>query len=210
MRRRALGTGGPEVSELSIGSWLTFSGGIEVEAAQACVNAAFEVGINFFDTANHYGRGAAEEALGRLLAGRPRDSYVLATKVFQPMSEDPAERGLSATQIARQIDASLRRLGIDHVDVYYAHRADPDVEIEETVEAFRALVAAGKVRYLGFSEWTVEQIEAAVDRSAGRTSSSPRNRSTRCSGGRRRRTSSGSAAGSGSGTSSGGRWRRAC
>jgi aryl-alcohol dehydrogenase-like predicted oxidoreductase len=163
LRYRALGAGGPEVSEISIGSWLNFSGGIDAKAAHACVDAAFDVGINFFDTANHYGQGAAEEALGRLLAGRPRDSYVLATKVFQPMSDDPAERGLSAAQIAKQIDASLRRLGTDHVDLYYAHRADPDVEIEETVEAFRALVAAGKVRHLGFSEWTIEQIGAAVE-----------------------------------------------
>jgi aryl-alcohol dehydrogenase-like predicted oxidoreductase len=163
MRYRRLGKEGPEVSEISIGSWLTFSGGIEAEAAQACIDAAFEVGVNFFDTANVYGRGAAEEALASLLAGRPRDSYVLATKLCLPMSDDPADRGLSAAQIAKQIDTSLRRLGTDYVDVYYAHRADPEVEIEETVEAFQRVVAAGKARHLGFSEWTVEQIEAAVE-----------------------------------------------
>jgi aryl-alcohol dehydrogenase-like predicted oxidoreductase len=163
MRYRRLGTSELEISEISLGSWLTFSGGVEFEQTRACTNAAFEAGINFFDTANVYGRGAAETAWGEILSGRPRDSYVLATKVWGQMSDDPADRGLSAVQIVKQIDASLERLQTDYVDLYQAHRFDPDVPIEETIEALQEVVASGKARYLGFSEWTPEQIQAAID-----------------------------------------------
>jgi aryl-alcohol dehydrogenase-like predicted oxidoreductase len=163
MRYRKLGSSHLEVSEISLGSWLTYSGGIEAEQTRACTDAAFDAGINFFDTANVYGRGAAESAWGEILSGRPRDSYILATKVWGQMSDDPADRGLSAAQIAKQIDASLARLQTDHVDLYQAHRFDPDVPIEETIEALQRVVAEGKARYLGFSEWTAEQIEAAID-----------------------------------------------
>src|SRR5581483_10524663 len=134
----------------------------EFEQTRACTEAAFDVGINFFDTANVYGRGAAESAWGEILSGRPRDSYVLATKVWGQMSDDPDDRGLAAAQIAKQIDASLRRLQTDHVDLYQAHRFDPDVPIEETIEALQRVVSEGKARYVGFSEWTPEQIEAAI------------------------------------------------
>jgi aryl-alcohol dehydrogenase-like predicted oxidoreductase len=163
MRYRRLGSSDLEVSEISLGSWLTFSGGVGFEQTRACTDAAFEAGINFLDTANAYGRGASESAWGEILAGRPRDTYVLATKVWGQMSDDPADRGLSAAQIAKQIDASLARLRTDYVDLYQAHRPDPDVAIEETIEAFQQVVASGKARYLGFSEWTAEQIQAAID-----------------------------------------------
>src|SRR4051794_18083863 len=163
MRYRKLGSSDLEVSEISLGSWLTFSGGVGFEQTRACTDAAFEAGITFFDTANVYGRGAAETAWGEILSGRPRDSYVLATKVWGQMSDDPADRGLSAPQIAKQIDASLQRLRTDHVDLYQAHRFDPDVPIEETIEALQQVVASGKARYLGFSEWTPEQIQTAID-----------------------------------------------
>ncbi len=126
-------------------------------------DAAFEAGINFFDTANVYGRGAAESAWGEILSRRPRESYILATKVWGQMSDDPNDRGLSAAQIAKQIDASLERLKTDYVDLYQAHRFDPDVAIEEIIEALQRVVAEGKARYLGFSEWTPEQIQAAID-----------------------------------------------
>jgi aryl-alcohol dehydrogenase-like predicted oxidoreductase len=162
MRYRRLGSSDLEVSEIALGSWLTYAGGIEADQTRACTDAAFEVGINFFDTANVYGRGAAETAWGEILSGRPRDSYVLATKVWGQMSDDPEDRGLSAAQIAKQIDASLARLQVDHVDLYQAHRFDPDVPIEETIEALQQVVTEGKARYLGFSEWTEEQIEAAL------------------------------------------------
>jgi aryl-alcohol dehydrogenase-like predicted oxidoreductase len=163
VRYRKLGSSDLEVSEISLGSWLTFSGGVEFEQTRACTDAAFEAGINFFDTANVYGRGAAETAWGEILSGRPRDSYILATKVWGQMSDDPSDRGLSAAQIAKQIDASLERLQTDYVDLYQAHRFDPDVPIEETIEALQEVVASGKARYLGFSEWTTEQLEAALD-----------------------------------------------
>jgi aryl-alcohol dehydrogenase-like predicted oxidoreductase len=163
MRYRKLGSSDLEVSEISLGSWLTYSGGVEFDQTRACTEAAFDAGINFFDTANVYGRGAAETAWGEILSGRPRDSYVLATKVWGPMSDDPADRGLSSAQIAKQIDASLERLQTDHVDLYQTHRFDPDVPIEETIEALQQVVASGKARYLGFSEWTPEQIQAAID-----------------------------------------------
>ena len=163
MRYRKLGSSDLEVSEISLGSWLTFSGGVAFEQTRACTDAAFEAGINFFDTANVYGQGAAESAWGEILSGRSRDSYILATKVWGGMSDDPADRGLSAAQIAKQIDASLERLQTDYVDLYQAHRFDPDVPIEETIEAFQQVVVSGKARFLGFSEWTPEQIQAAID-----------------------------------------------
>jgi aryl-alcohol dehydrogenase-like predicted oxidoreductase len=163
MEYRQLGSSDVKVSEISLGSWLTFSGGVEFDQTRACTDAAFEAGINFFDTANVYGRGAAETAWGEILSGRPRDSYVLATKVWGQMSDDPEDRGLSAAQIAKQIDASLERLQTDYVDLYQAHRFDPDVTIEETIEALQQVVSSGKARYLGFSEWTPEQIQAAID-----------------------------------------------
>jgi aryl-alcohol dehydrogenase-like predicted oxidoreductase len=163
MRYRNLGSSDLEVSEISLGSWLTYAGGIEAEQTRACTEAAFEAGINFFDTANVYGQGAAEAAWGEILSGHPRESYVLATKVWGRMSDDPADRGLSAEQIAKQIDASLARLQVDYVDLYQAHRFDVDVPIEETIEALQQVVTDGKARYLGFSEWTPEQIRAAID-----------------------------------------------
>ncbi len=161
MEYRRLGDSDLEVSEISLGSWLTYGVGVEADAAEACVNQAFDEGINFFDTANVYGRGAAEEVLGGILAGRDRDSYVLATKVFFPMSD--TDKGLSAAQIAKQVDASLRRLQVDHVDLYQCHRFDPEVPLEETLGALTDVVKAGKARYLGFSEWSPRNITDAYD-----------------------------------------------
>src|ERR671917_1603108 len=163
MQYRRLGDSDLQVSAIALGSWLTYSGGIGREQTEACTRAAFDAGINFFDTANVYGRGAAESAWGEILSGRPRESYLLATKVWGQMSDDPTDRGLSASQIAKQIDASLERLQTDYVDLYQAHRFDPDVPIEETIEALQQVVASGKARFLGFSEWTPEQIQAAID-----------------------------------------------
>jgi aryl-alcohol dehydrogenase-like predicted oxidoreductase len=163
MEYRRLGSSDLEVSAISLGAWLTYAGGIEAEQTRACTEAAFAAGINFFDTANVYGRGAAETAWGEILSGHPRDSYILATKVWGQMSDDPADRGLSAAQIAKQIDASLTRLQTDYVDLYQAHRFDSEVPIEETIEALQQVVSDGKARYLGFSEWTPAQIQAAID-----------------------------------------------
>src|ERR1700690_2204182 len=129
---RKLGWSEIEVSEISLGSWLTYSGGVEREQARACVEAAFDEGINFIDTANIYGRGASETLLGGALAGHERSSHVLATKEYFPMSE--TDRGLSAEQIHKQLDASLARLRTDYVDVYQCHRYDEHTPLEETME----------------------------------------------------------------------------
>jgi aryl-alcohol dehydrogenase-like predicted oxidoreductase len=163
VRYRKLGSSDLEVSEISLGAWLTFSGGIEYEHTCACTEAAFDAGINFFDTANVYGRGAAETAWGEILSKHPRDSYILATKLAGQMSDDENDRGLSPAQVEKQIDASLKRLQTDYVDLYQAHRFDVDVPIEDTIESLQKVVDDGKARYLGFSEWTAEQIQAAVD-----------------------------------------------
>jgi aryl-alcohol dehydrogenase-like predicted oxidoreductase len=160
MRYRRLGSSDLEVSEISLGSWLTFGVGVEAERARAVVDEAFALGINFIDTANVYGRGAAEEFLGAVLKDRPRGSYVLATKVFFPMSA--SDRGLSRGQIEKQLDASLRRLGTDHVDLYQCHRYDSETPLEETMEALTRAVRAGKTRYIGFSEWPADRIAAAL------------------------------------------------
>jgi aryl-alcohol dehydrogenase-like predicted oxidoreductase len=159
MKYRQLGASDLSVSEISLGSWLTYGVGVEHDSAKACLERAFELGINFIDTANVYGRGAAETVLGELLAGRPRDSYVLATKLFFPMSD--TDRGLSRAQIEKQIDASLKRLRTDYVDLYQCHRYDPETPLEETMQALSEVVRSGKARYIGFSEWSPEQIEAA-------------------------------------------------
>jgi aryl-alcohol dehydrogenase-like predicted oxidoreductase len=160
MRYRKLGSSDLEVSEVSLGSWLTYSGGVAREQSEACVRAAFDAGINFIDTANAYGRGAAESLLGEVLAGYERSSYVLATKVYFPMSD--TDFGLSAAQIHKQIDASLERLRTDHVDLYQCHRYDEQAPLEETMAALTEVVAAGKARYIGFSEWPVARIEESL------------------------------------------------
>jgi aryl-alcohol dehydrogenase-like predicted oxidoreductase len=161
VNRRRLGDSDLEVSEISLGSWLTYSGGVGREQAEACTEAAFDAGINFFDTSNVYGSGAAEEVWGEILSRHPRDSYILATKVFFPMSA--TDRGLSAEQIRKQLDASLSRLRTDYVDLYQCHRFDTETAIEETMEALTEAVESGKARAIGFSEWTPEQIQAGLD-----------------------------------------------
>jgi 1-deoxyxylulose-5-phosphate synthase len=161
MRYRRLGSSDLEVSEISLGSWLTYGVGVAADQARACLDRAFDVGINFIDTANIYGRGAAEMFLGEALAGRPRSSYILATKLFFPMTE--TDKGLSRAQIEKQLDASLKRLGTDYVDLYQCHRYDFDTPLEETMAALGASVRSGKVRYLGFSEWPADRIRAALD-----------------------------------------------
>jgi len=163
MKYRKLGSSDLEVSEISLGSWLTYGVGVEADKARACLDEGFAQGINFIDTANVYGRGAAETFLGNALQGRPRDSYVLATKVYFPMG--PSDRGLSRAQIEKQLDASLERLRTDHVDLYQCHRYDWDTPLEETMEALTRAVESGKTRYIGFSEWPAERIQAALDMS---------------------------------------------
>ncbi|MGH7010457.1 MAG: aldo/keto reductase, partial [Caulobacteraceae bacterium] len=160
MRTRRLGASDLDVSVISLGSWLTFGVGLEREAAIACVRKALDLGINLIDTANVYGRGAAESLLGEALAGVPRQKYVLATKLFGEMSR--TDRGLSSAQIEKQLDASLKRLRVDHVDLYQCHRYDTATPLEETMEALGAAVKAGKTRWIGFSEWSPKNIEDAL------------------------------------------------
>ena len=166
MKYRKLGSSDLEVSEISLGSWLTYGVGVEADKARACLEEAFEQGINFIDTANIYGRGAAETFLGNALRGRPRDSYVLATKLFFPMTD--TDRGLSRQQVEKQLDASLQRLQTDYVDLYQCHRYDFDTPLDETMEALTRAVESGKARYIGFSEWPADRIQAAIDLSKSR------------------------------------------
>jgi aryl-alcohol dehydrogenase-like predicted oxidoreductase len=161
MQYRQLGSSDLRVSEISLGSWLTFGVGVEADKARAVVDAAFDLGINFIDTANVYGRGAAEDFLGDALKHRPRAAYVLATKLYFPMGD--RDRGLSAGQVEKQLDASLRRLRVDVIDLYQCHRYDDETPLEETMEALSKAVRSGKVRYLGFSEWPADKIKAATE-----------------------------------------------
>jgi 1-deoxyxylulose-5-phosphate synthase len=160
MQQRPLGDSDLQVSSIALGSWLTYSGGIGRERTEACTRAAFDAGITLFDTANVYGRGAAERAWGEILAGYPRDSFAIATKVYFPMSA--SDRGLSREQIHKQIDGSLQRLQMDHVDLYQCHRYDDATPLEETMQALTEVVEAGKARWIGFSEWPVERIREAL------------------------------------------------
>jgi 1-deoxyxylulose-5-phosphate synthase len=158
---RRLGASDLDVSAIALGSWLTYSGGVGREQTEACTRAAFDAGITFFDTANVYGRGAAETAWGEILSDYARDSYVLATKAYFPMGG--RDRGLSREQVHKQIDGSLRRLRTDYVDLFQCHRYDDDTPLEETMQALTEVVEAGKARWIGFSEWPPDRIQAAID-----------------------------------------------
>ncbi|MGZ4370894.1 MAG: aldo/keto reductase [Gaiellaceae bacterium] len=161
MEYRPLGDSDLRVSEICLGTWTTFGGSLDDDAAIALVDSAFDTGINFFDTANVYSQGRSEEVLGRALAARPRDSYVVATKVYGTMPD--GDRGLSREQVLKQIDASLGRLSLDHVDLYQCHSWGDDVPVEETLGALTEVVDAGKARYIGVSNWSGEQIRDAVE-----------------------------------------------
>ncbi|WP_342481441.1 aldo/keto reductase family protein [Paenibacillus sp. FSL L8-0340] len=162
MKYRRLGGTGLKVSEISLGSWLTYGGYVERENAVKAIETAYGLGINFFDTANVYEKGAAEKVLGENLRGFPRESYVLATKVFGVMGEGPNDRGLSRKHITEQCHASLKRLGAEYVDIMYCHRYDPETPIEETLRTLDDLVRQGKVLYVGVSEWTAAQMAEAL------------------------------------------------
>jgi aryl-alcohol dehydrogenase-like predicted oxidoreductase len=161
MLYRKLGWGPLTVSELSFGTWLTVAGGIAREQAIRCIHAALDCGITLFDTANQYGAGEAERLLGEALAGYPRDKFLIATKLYFQVGDEPGH-GLSAAQIEKQLDRSLQRLGVETIDLYQCHRYDPETPLEETLAALDRAVHSGKVRAIGFSEWTAEQIDAAA------------------------------------------------
>src|ERR687889_2351932 len=161
MDYRLLGRSGFKVSELTYGNWVTHGSQIEEDAARACVHEALDCGITSFDTADVYARGRAEEVLGRALKGQRREGLEIFTKVYWPMGEGPNDRGLSRKHVRDSIDASLRRLGVDYVDLYQAHRYDVETPLEETIQAFADVVRAGKALYIGVSEWRAEHIRAA-------------------------------------------------
>jgi aryl-alcohol dehydrogenase-like predicted oxidoreductase len=170
MKTRRLGNGPLEVSELSFGTWLTIAGGIGSEKAITCIHAALDNGITLFDTANQYGAGEAERVLGEALREYPRDKYMIATKLYFPVG-DETDHGLSTAQVEKQLNRSLERLGTSYIDLYQCHRYDKETPLEETLTALDRAVKAGKVRAIGFSEWTAEQIDdaARVAESAGLT-----------------------------------------
>jgi aryl-alcohol dehydrogenase-like predicted oxidoreductase len=162
MRYRQLGNSTLQVSELSFGTWLTVAGGIARDQAIRCIHAALDHGITLFDTANEYGAGEAERVLGEALASYPRGRYLVATKLFFPVGGEP-DRGLSAVQMEKQLARSLERLGTDYIDLYQCHRYDHETPLEETMEALHRTVQSGKVRAIGVSEWTAEQIDSAAE-----------------------------------------------
>jgi len=162
MQYRRLGTTGTKVSEISLGSWLTYGGYVEEEKATASIDKAYDLGINFFDTANVYMRGEAEKVVGKALSKYPRSSYVLATKVFGKMGDGPNDAGLSRKHVVEQCHESLKRLGTDYIDLYYCHRFHPETPLEETLRALDDLVRQGKILYVGVSEWTAEQMTEAI------------------------------------------------
>ncbi len=162
MQYRKLGRTGLKVSEISLGSWLTYGMSVEKETAIRTIHRAYELGINFFDTANVYARGQAEIVVGEALSSLPRESYVLATKVFWPMGDGPNDRGLSRKHVFEQAHASLKRLKVDYIDIYYCHRYDPQTPVDETLRTIDDLVRQGKVLYVGVSEWTAAQIQETL------------------------------------------------
>lgn len=162
MKYRNLGRSGLKVSEISLGSWLTYGESVQDKTAEDIIHKAYELGINFFDSANMYGRGAAERVMGKALKAYPRESYVITTKAFWPMGDGPNDRGLSRKHVTEQVEASLKRMNLDYVDVFYCHRYDPETPVEETLRTIDDLIRQGKILYAGVSEWSAAQIEEAM------------------------------------------------
>ena len=164
MQYRRLGTSGLKVSEISFGSWVTFGNQIDMDSAKRCMTTAYDAGVNFFDNAEVYAGGKSEEVMGELLAslGWRRDSYIVSSKVFWGARRDwPTQYGLSFKHVREACDQALERLGVDYLDLYFCHRADPETPMEETVRAMNQLIQAGKILYWGTSEWTAAEIATA-------------------------------------------------
>lgn len=160
MAYRYLGNSGLKISEITYGNWLTHGSQVENDIAEKCVHAALEAGITTFDTADVYANGAAETVLGKALSGERREGLEIFTKVYFPVGKlGPNDTGLSRKHISEGINASLKRLGTDYVDLYQAHRYDHETPLEETIQAFADVVRSGKALYIGVSEWTAEQLQ---------------------------------------------------
>jgi len=163
VRYRRLGRWGLRVSEIALGGWTTFGGTVrDPDTVREIMLTAYEAGVNYFDIADVYAHGEAERVMGAVLAELPRHTLVVASKVFFPMSDDPNDRGLSRKHVHESIERSLHRLGMEYVDLYFAHRFDPDVPLDEVVRAFSDLVDRGQVLYWGTSEWPPEMVRRAV------------------------------------------------
>jgi aryl-alcohol dehydrogenase-like predicted oxidoreductase len=162
MEYRRLGSSGMYVSEIAYGNWVTHGLQVEQDAAIKCVHAALDVGITTFDTADVYAGTKAESVLGKALKGVKRESYELFTKVYWPTGPGKNDRGLSRKHILESVNASLKRLNTDHIDLYQMHRFDYETPLEESLRAFDDLIRQGKVNYIGFSEWTSSQINQAL------------------------------------------------
>jgi len=163
MEFRRLGSTGMYISEVAYGNWITHGSQVEAEGATKCVQTALDAGITTFDTADTYAGTRAESILGKALKGVKRESYELFTKVYFPTGEGKNDRGLSRKHIMESAHASLKRLGTDHIDLYFMHRFDHETPVDETLQAFEDLVRQGKVNYIGFSEWNVREIGPALD-----------------------------------------------
>ncbi len=162
MQYRRLGSSGLKVSAISLGSWLTYGKSVEDNVAERTIHRAYELGINFFDSANVYERGEGERVMAKALRSYPRESYVITTKAFWPMGDGPNDRGLSRKHVFEQLHQSLKRMQLDYVDIFYCHRYDPETPVEETLRVIDDLITQGKMLYAGVSEWTAAQIEEAV------------------------------------------------
>ncbi|NMB02085.1 MAG: aldo/keto reductase [Firmicutes bacterium] len=162
MKYRRLGNSGLKVSEISLGSWLTYGKSVEDDTAIKTIRRAYELGINSFDSANVYERGQGEKVMAEALRVFPRESYIITTKAFWPMGDGPNDRGLSRKHVFEQLHASLKRMQLDYVDIFYCHRYDPETPVEETLRTIDDLIRQGKVLYAGVSQWTAAQIEEAV------------------------------------------------
>ncbi|GIN58732.1 aldo/keto reductase family protein [Lederbergia ruris] len=162
MKYRRLGRTGLKVSEISLGSWLTYGKSVEDNTATKTIHKAYDLGINFFDSANVYEQGEGEKVLSKALKEFPRESYVITTKAFWPMGEGPNDRGLSRKHVYEQVHNSLKRMDLDYVDIFYCHRYDPETPVEETLRVIDDLIRQGKILYAGVSEWSAAQIEEAV------------------------------------------------
>jgi len=179
VKYRKLGRSGLKLSAIGLGSYLTIGDGLDETRSRDTVRRAYELGVNFFDTADAYGRGAVEEMLGKCLREFERSSYVLATKVWAPMGPGPNDKGLSAKHIRHGCEAGLKRLGTDFIDLYQCHRPDPETPLDETIRAMEDLARQGKIIHWGVSEWPAGLIAEAqgVARSIGcrpMTSNQPR------------------------------------
>ncbi|MFZ5825224.1 MAG: aldo/keto reductase family protein [Bacillota bacterium] len=164
MEYRRLGRSGLKISEISLGSWLTYGTRVEAESAKACIRTAYENGINHFDCAVVYGSRPheAEEVVGEVLKEFPRHTYTVTSKVFWKIGPSTYDQGLSRKHLIERVEMSLKAMNLEYIDIYYAHRYDPETDLEETLRAFDDLVAQGKILYYGFSEWTAAQFENAA------------------------------------------------